>query len=149
MDPLSITATVMAITTSCLKATKGLSDIREKYKYASLTIASICSESAVVSVSLSQIQNLCMDQSGVLAQKFSTRPELLSAFDTALTGCMQLYSCLNEEVESLHLSAENADDLTWTQKAKTVWKDESMKALLRQLGGIERALSTLLQCLQM
>ena len=55
MDPLSVTASVIVITDACLKVTKGLSDNRTKYRNANLTILAICSGSAVVSVSFSQL----------------------------------------------------------------------------------------------
>lgn len=148
MDPLTISATVLGIAGKCVTVARDLSILRDKYTHASLTISAICSESAVVNAALCKLQSLFSQPQDEGFVRFQSRPELASACDTALTGCTLLYSCLDDEVQSLRIQAPaNATvELTWSQKSKVVWKDATMKELLQQIRGQTSALNLLLQC---
>ncbi|OIW24754.1 hypothetical protein CONLIGDRAFT_105519 [Coniochaeta ligniaria NRRL 30616] len=148
MDPLTISGTVLGIAVKCVTVARDLSTLRDKYMHASLTISAICSESAVVNAALCKLQSLFSQPQDEGFVQFQSRPELASACDTALTGCTLLYSCLDDEVQSLRIQAQaNATvELTWSQKSKVVWKDSTMKELLQQIRGQTSALSLLLQC---
>lgn len=147
MDPLTISTTVLSIAGRCVTVARELSALRDKYKHASLTISAICSESAVVNAALCKLQDLFDDtHDGEAFERFQSRPDLAAACDTALTGCTLLYSCLNDEVRSLQVASETAGGLSRTQKAKTLWKEDTMKELLQQIRGQTAALNLLLQC---
>lgn len=148
MDPLSISATILGIAGKCVTVARDLSNLRDKYTHASLTISAICSESAVVNAALCKLQSLFSQQQHEAFDRFQSRPELATACDTALTGCTLLYSCLDDEVQSLrlHASADGNAELSWSQKTKVVWKDATMKELLQQIRGQTSALNLLLQC---
>ncbi|KAF2426170.1 hypothetical protein EJ08DRAFT_379081 [Tothia fuscella] len=149
MDPLAIAGSIVGTTAACLRVTKSLSSLQTKYKNANLIIVAICSESSVISASLSQLQNLFTDTTSDVAARFRTRPELAAACDTALTGCMLLYTCLEDEVGLLNAAAQKPGGLDWTERAKIVWKEDEMVDLLEQIRGQEAALTLLLQGLQM
>lgn len=149
MDPLSITASVVGISEACLSVTKALSDFRDKYQKANLTITAICSETSVVSASLSQIQSLLYRDGDALILKLEQRPDLASTFDIALTGCMVLYSSLEDEIADLRVAIRQDDGLGWKDKFKTAWKEDDMTHLLQQIRGQVIALNVLLQGLQM
>ncbi|EON63495.1 hypothetical protein W97_02723 [Coniosporium apollinis CBS 100218] len=150
MDPLTITASVLSITTRCIHIAKDLSDLREKFKDAQMMISAICSESTVISASLAHIQTIVLSNPDALTTQLQFRPELEGAFDTALTGCMMVFSVLQDEVQSLTSSSKSASkDIGWSIKAKYLWKEESMKDLLQQLRGQQTALTLLIQALQM
>jgi hypothetical protein len=144
MDPISITGTVLAITAKCLTTARTLYTLREKYKDAQLTITAIYSESRVIGASLSHIQSIILESPEVLHSNLQTRPELESIFDHALTGCMLVFSVLDEEVEKLNNNVESA----WN-RATAVWKEDTMKDLLQQIRGQQIAISLLIQVLQM
>ncbi|OCK78595.1 hypothetical protein K432DRAFT_406322 [Lepidopterella palustris CBS 459.81] len=143
MDPLSVTAGVMSVIGDCLRTAKDLYDLRSRYSNASITITAIYSESMVISASLSQVQSL------LLRDALQNKPELHAAFDTALTGCMVVFSCLDEEVRDLATKVEDRNDLNWKDKAKLLWKEDAMRELLVQLRGQQTALTLLIQGLQM
>lgn len=150
MDPLTITASVLSITTTCIHIAKDLSDLREKFKDAQMMISAICSESTVISASLAHIQTIVLSNPDALTTQLQFRPELEGAFDTALTGCMMVFSVLQDEVQSLTSSSKSASkDIGWSIKAKYLWKEENMKDLLQQLRGQQTALTLLIQALQM
>jgi hypothetical protein len=144
MDPISITGTVLAITGKCLTTARTLYALREKYKDAQITITAIYSESRVIGASLGHIQSIILENPDSLQSNLKTRPELESIFDHALTGCMLVYSVLDEEVEKLNDNAESA----WN-RASAVWKEDTMKDLLQQIRGQQIAISLLVQVLQM
>ena len=143
MDPLSATASVAGIVAFCLKTAKALESLRESYKHASGTIAALCSEAAVISASLAQVQGL------LLRTQCKIRPELRDAFDIALTGCAVTFSCLDHGVQCLAQEADETNRFGWKTKARYVWKEEAMRDLLLQIRGQQTAISLLIQGLQM
>lgn len=147
MDPLSLTASVLAITTACLKSANILNGLREKYKHAQITISALCAEATVISASLSQIQSLILQNPSAIFTQMRSRSDVIATFDVALTGCSVVFAVLNDEIAAL--VAECQEDMSWSQRAKIVWKDAIMKDLLQQLRGQSAAIGLLIQALQM
>jgi hypothetical protein len=148
MDPISLTAGILSITTACLKSAHRLDGLREKYKHAQTTITALCAEAKVISASLSQIQSLILGNAGALITQLRPRSEVIAIFDNALTGCAVVFAVLDNELAAL--SSEDEDGvMNWTQKAKLMWKDDLMKDLLQQLRGQTAAIGLLIQALQM
>ncbi|KAF2181767.1 hypothetical protein K469DRAFT_637902 [Zopfia rhizophila CBS 207.26] len=150
MDPVSITAGVVGVTAACLKTAKILNELRPRYLEASATIAAICSESTLVSASLSQVQALLLRNSKVMATQLQARPELAATFDTTLTGCTVVFACLEEEVNRLDIKAcKEEDQDSWKHRAKIAWRADTMKELLQSIRGQQGAITLLIQMLQM
>jgi hypothetical protein len=149
MDPLSITAAVLGISTVALRVTKTLSGLISSYHHASITVTAICSESALISAALSQIQSLMFQSGDSIVDRFADRSDLCNTFDIALTGCQLLFSCLETEVADLQVAVSASGTLPLRQKVKTLWKQDVMASLLLQLRGQATALNLLLQGLQM
>lgn len=150
MDPLSITASVMSVTTCCIKTAKTISDLQEKYKHAQATISALCAESTVICASLSQIQSLILSRPEIVKAQLKERPELVATFDVALTGCMVVFAVLDDELQKLVAHGlEPVEEVGWTEKAKFLWKESFMKDLLGQIRGQQSALALLMQAIQM
>ncbi|ORY14059.1 hypothetical protein BCR34DRAFT_599472 [Clohesyomyces aquaticus] len=149
MDPLSITASVTGVCGVSFTATKALYEFRSKYKQANLTIAAICSESSVVHAALTQIQSLLYRDGDLIIERLHERSDLAASFDISFTGCMLLYSCIEEETGRLRNAMERDGSLDWTQKLKVAWNEDTFQSLLQQLRGQETSLQLLLQTLQM
>jgi hypothetical protein len=96
MDPLSIASTVASITGVCLKTAMLLDHLRSRYQNAGLTISALCSECTMITASLTEVQTYILQNSGM-----NTKPELRTTFDMALTGCMVVFSCLDQEVQKI------------------------------------------------
>ena len=91
MDPLSITASVVGLTATCVQTAKALDDIASTYKQAKLTVGATVTEPTIISASLTQIQSALLRDPEALSARLQTRPELQSTFDTALMGCMVVF----------------------------------------------------------
>jgi hypothetical protein len=140
MDPLTITSTVISISARCISTAKAVYSLREKYKEAQMTITAIYSETTVISASLGHIQGLTTKDPEALRSNFQSRPELEQTFDQALTGCVLVYSILDDEVQKLHHAADTAPG-----RVRYMWKEETMKELLQQIRGQQTALTLLIQ----
>jgi hypothetical protein len=112
-----------------------------------LTIVSICSESTVISASLSQIQYLVLGKCN-LVDVLEARPELAAALDTALIGCSALFSCLDKETQRMNATAALAGHSTWKGKARAVWSKDRLGELLDSLRGHQIAINTITGLLQ-
>lgn len=108
----------------------------------------ISTEAAVISASLSQIQALILTKQNP-EQLLRSRPEIAATLDTSLTGCMVLFTCLDEELREVSRYARGNDSLSWRGKVKTVWKQDRFQELLDGLRGHQTAINTLIQILQM
>jgi hypothetical protein len=74
MDPLSITASVAGIAATCLRIAKTLSDLRDRYKDADLTMASIYSETTIIGTTLAKIQMILLNKQYILTPELHATP---------------------------------------------------------------------------
>jgi hypothetical protein len=108
----------------------------------------ICSETTVIAACLSHLQTIvCRKQDFV--QVLDSRPELAHALDTALTGCMVLFSCVDEEIRKITADSSQASALSWKGKVKAVWNHERLRDLLDSLRGQQVAINLLIQLVQL
>lgn len=119
MDPFTIATSVAKITTTCLTTGKAIYDFSCKYQDAPRNMVAISSEAAVISASLSQIQALILTKKDP-NHLLRTRPEIAATLDTCLTGCMVLFSCLDEELREVSRHARGRDKFSWVGRLKTV-----------------------------
>lgn len=149
MDPVSITGAVLSVTATALKCSKVLDSFRQQYNIASVTISAICSETTIVSASLSQLQVILLQGSGAI------KPELIPVLDTAITGCNVTFSCLEREVGKITAACPPGSSATMVaepsmkMKLKLLFNEDTMKELLQHIRGQQSALTFLLQLLQM
>jgi len=144
MDPLTIAGTVITISSHCIQTAKAISGLKDKYKNAQMMITAIYTELTVVSASLGHIQGLISRDPATLETSLQLRPELQQTFDQALTGCILVFSVLDDEIQKLH---EGVDSIVG--RVTYMWKDEAMKELLSQIRGQQTALTLLIQAFQM
>ena len=128
-----------------MQTAKAISGLRDKYKNAGTTITAIYTELTVVSASLGHIQGLISTNPATLEDNFQSRPELQRTFDQALTGCVLIFSVLDDEVKKLCEPVGKG----LLGRVAYLWKEEVMKDLLQQIRGQQTALSLLVQAFQM
>ncbi|KAK5735308.1 hypothetical protein LTR17_008315 [Elasticomyces elasticus] len=148
MDPFTIATTVTKLTSTCLTTGMAIYDLSCKYKDAPRTLIIISSEISVISASLSQLQALILSQKNP-EKLLRSRPEIAATLDTSLTGCMVLFSCLDEEVREVSRHVRGLGNLSWVGRVKTVWKQAKFQELLDAIRGQQVAINTLMQLLQM
>ena len=127
---------------------KAIYDLSCKYQDAPRSMIAISSEVAVISASLSQIQALILSKQDP-EMLLRSRPEIAATLDTALTGCMVLFSCLDEEIRIVSRYALRQHGFSWKGKMRAVWKHEIFQELLDGIRGQQMAINTLIQLLQM
>lgn len=152
MDPLSITASVAGIAATCLRTAKTLNDLRTKYNDASLTMASICSETTIIGTTLAKIQMILLNKPYILTPELHATPgsedlEVKPTFDIALAGCGEIYSCLEIEVKKLH--SDTNDPPGWKDKSRFLWNEDRLKQLLSHLRAHQSAITLLITVIQM
>jgi hypothetical protein len=111
-------------------------------------MVAISSEIAVISASLSQIQTLILSKQDP-EMLLRSRPEIAATLDTTLTGCMVLFSCLDEEIQNVSRYAREHNAFSWKGKMRVFWKQETFQELLDGIRGQQMAINTLIQLLQM
>lgn len=144
VDPLSIAGVIVAISNNTIQTARAIYLLISKYKHAEQTISAIHSESYVISAFLGQIQHLLLRNPDVLQRTFKSQAALEATFDTALSGCTEVYSILDFEVQKLYSNGNSIK-----AKMKAVWKEDIMKDLLDQVRGRKAALGFLVQGLQL
>ena len=111
-----------------------------------MTITSICSETTVVNASLSHLQTLIL-QKDDLERVLHGRPDLASALDCSMIGCMMLLSCLNDEIARVTRTTQGGN-VSWKGRASLVWNHDKLRQLLADLRGQQTALGTLVNLFQ-
>ncbi|KAF4469676.1 GTPase-activating of the rho rac family (LRG1) [Fusarium albosuccineum] len=142
MEPLSIATAVVGLTATCLTTCKKLSDLAGSYGDVPVMIAMICSESTVISIALSELQMKILRRED-LSQAWASKNEILVVFETVLTGCMTVFSCLEAETRRLHLQNPGV----WA-KLKFMWSQDRLNDLLNALRGQQTAIVFLLKVLE-
>ncbi|UPK91145.1 hypothetical protein LCI18_002080 [Fusarium solani-melongenae] len=147
MDPLSIAASVGALTATCLSTCKKLSDLAGSYQDVPVVIAMVCSEATVVSIALSELQKSILQRPD-LAQAWASRTDVLVAFETVLTGCMIVFSCLEAETRQLQSQIPNSSGMRVWAKLRFLWNQDRLKELLSALRGQHSSINFLIQVLE-
>jgi len=152
MDPLTLVTSITGIAAVSLQTARRLDQLLEKFQNAGVTITALSSQCHAIRAGLGELQSLV-----ALNNRIHGRPDVLAVFDSTLTGCMVVLSCLDSDVEKLR-DAETATSSKRQQrwsikrfwvKATIVWKEDQMQSYLKLLQGQQTALSFLVQLLQM
>ncbi|RSL76146.1 hypothetical protein CEP51_010234 [Fusarium floridanum] len=146
MDPLSIAASVGALAATCLSTCKKLSDLASNYQDVPMVITMICSETMVINIALSDLQKNILQRQD-LSQAWASRTDVLVAFETALTGCMIVFSCLEAETRRLQSQTLNSSGMRVWAKLKFLWNQDRLKELLSALRGQQSSINFLIQVL--
>ena len=148
MDPLSMSAAVAALTATSIQTAKTLHSIKDKFQGAEFTITSLCTETTIISASLSQVQGLLLGDQDRIAKDLSNRPDLEATLDQALTGCFVALDVLQAEIEKItEACPTGSKNVTLKAKMRLLWNETTMQDMVTHLRGIQSALSLLLQLL--
>lgn len=138
MESLSITTAVITLTKCCTTTAIDLYHAFERYQDAPNTIADLVEETQVLSTSLARVQKALYEDSSAVF-----RAGIEDIFTIAIKGCRATLLCLEEEFGDLK---ERSD---WRMRIATLWKEDTMKQLLDQLGRKKTSIMLLVQCLHM
>jgi hypothetical protein len=153
MDPVSaigLAASVLQVATTCVSTVHTLDQLRHRYQVAPESIASLYSESTVISATLTHLQELFKRQDNTVVNVLRQKPELSKALDRALSGCNVVYLKLDQELRKILPSiSENGERLGLRRRTSFLWKQDILKSYLKQIQGHQNALTLLIQGLQM
>lgn len=152
MDPLSIAATVLALSGTCVKVSKSLNDMRSKYGRAEVTITAISAECTIMSASLSNVNLLIKRDPESFASMVNARDgeeaiPLSLAFESAIDSCNVTMSALQDTLKRCRAKT-SVGLLSWKSKAKYLWREEDMKDMLSTLRSLQQSLNFLLTAIQ-
>src|ERR1700753_26949 len=137
------------VASGCFSTVYTLNELQNRWKLASLSIGSLCAQVSVISASLSQIQGVySCQQFNSSSNSILMQPELIRAFDIALTGCAVVLSCIDHEVKAIR-EIEPGKTLDWKAKAQALWNEGTSKHLVDQLQCQSTALNLLIQTVNM
>lgn len=138
MDPLTITASVVALITRISESANDIYQAYQLLRNAPQTLTELVDEIQVVQGSLLLLERLIREKpNGALPA------EVQDVFPIALKGCEATLLCL--QIEFVGLEGE----VNWWLRVKIAWKDEKMRRLLDNLGRRKISIVLLTQCLQL
>jgi len=158
MDPVGIAAGTVALATALLTTSKALSELRDRYANANLSLTSISSECTIISGALIQIaQHIENDQHGFRAKTVKAHGTqwdgdliempLDMALSEALITCEGNMRMLNEGIKKCNVR-NLSGLLTFKSKTKFIWSEVDLRERLRDLRGVSQALAFLLSAIQ-
>ncbi|KAK3377020.1 hypothetical protein B0T24DRAFT_701118 [Lasiosphaeria ovina] len=116
MDPFSIATVAAGATSQAIAISKALYDATRRYKNAPLTVITIATKAQLVAASLEQLQSLLLRRDDLSDASGNAPIDLVSVLDTALQGCVVVFSCL--EADIIQKLATKAESASWQGTCK-------------------------------
>jgi hypothetical protein len=105
----------------------------------------LCSQLKLTGASLSQIQHLLLEDTDVLQD----RPDIIEAFDTALTACLVSSTWLEKYMQGITKGVLSTSQGSWKLRFKTLWNEHEVRELSGQLHTQQSAIGVVVGLLQM
>lgn len=144
MEVCGISATILTVIGASNRTACNIHTLQQKVRNAPVILSLIRTEVLTIVTSLKNLEHTMKDQPNLLKSRFQSDDEGLEIFDSALTGCIMVISCIEFELEKLVTN----DSMAWSTAFKYLWSESNVKELLQHLGGQTRALQLLLQSLE-
>ncbi|KAK0712733.1 hypothetical protein B0T26DRAFT_677158 [Lasiosphaeria miniovina] len=110
MDPFSIATVAAGATSQAISISKALYDAHRRYKNAPLAIVTIATKSQLIAASLEKLQSFLLRRDDLSDASGNAPLDLVSVLDTALQGCVVVFSCLEVDlIQKLALKAESGN----------------------------------------
>ena len=152
MDPLSIIAGTLQVSTVLVKTASVLENICSKYKTAPLVLSSLQTELSLTLQSLSQLEGTAA-RSDTLISQHSCSTEITWSLDSALTGCVKLVSYIDHELGKIDVKTPKRDRtftaIKFTGNFRYFRVERSLQDLSQQLSRQRGAIQLFLQTLQL
>jgi hypothetical protein len=138
MDPLSITASAVALGFKFGKTILDLKEVFSRYHEVPQSLEDLEEEASIIRSSLAQLQRV-LQQHPTLVRT----PNLQNVFDLAVKGSEATLLCIESEFSSLMARSD------WRAKISALWKEPDMIRLVRRLERKKASIVLLIQCLNM
>jgi hypothetical protein len=142
MDPLSITTSVTALAALCGQVVILCSRIPGRKESMHRTLSNLKVEVSSYQSSLCIIEDLLIDQDGLIAKTLSAKNEWTESFDTALSGCSITISILISMLEKIITRCTGST-------LKFTLEEQDLKDLIGELRGQSQGVQLLISTLQL
>jgi hypothetical protein len=142
MDPLSITTSVTALAALCGQVVILCSRIPGRQASIHRTLSNLKVEVSSYQRSLCIIEDLLIDQDGLIAKTLSSKNEWTESFDTALSGCSITISILISMLEKIITRCTGST-------LKFTLEEQDLKDLIGELRGQSQGVQLLISTLQL
>jgi hypothetical protein len=148
MDPLSITAGVLAIVAHTINALQSCQNYVTTYKIADLSIASIRTECSSIRVALLQIRSLISrNPDRDVSDRFDR--DVLEEYEAVLGACSLTFAILKERFAGLGLDGLNKrNESDFGTKLRYMWNEPQMDMIRQNIRGQAIAINLLLTAFQ-
>jgi hypothetical protein len=146
MDPLSITATVLALSRTVLLTARDLHSLQSHFSSSTRIIHSISTECTIIGTFLSQLPALLNDPSESAGTRIEGSPELGEALKIALDHFADIHQQLNTEISYFKENPKKPGQLRFRDKIRYLWNEDGLKEMLEILRGHHVAFASMLQC---
>lgn len=113
-----------------------------------MVIVAICSESTVISASLTQIQSLLLQRHD-FAEIWKSHTELPMVLDQAVTGVIVIFNLLDAEIQRITAGTSDPSRIRWRPRLRMLWNESQLNDLLSSIRGQQTSMTLLIQLLQM
>lgn len=148
MDPLSISAGVAGLVSVCALVIGLCADVVGRYQDAPRILSSIQTECSTTREALSLVFVLVNRNYPSVASHLSTSESLTQKIDIALTGCTFTLTRLDNELRDILQKKEADGKLTFRQRSKFVWNEDTLREVMEELRGQREALNFLVNVVQ-
>jgi hypothetical protein len=145
MDPVSITASVVALTRTVFLCARDLQSLHTRFSSSSRIITSISTESKLIGAFLQQLGKLLKNSPRAILERIEDSPELGDALKAALDHCTDIYQQLNKEISYFKENHKKPGQLRFRDKLRYLWNEENLKELHQTLRAQQGIFSSFLQ----
>ena len=148
IDPLSITCAVATLVATSAKGLRSCNDLAARYRDAPQTLMVMRTECNTVKLALDHIYWLTTRDEESLASRLGSDSPLAETFDAVLNGCGITFALLEEQLAVICAANSEKDEMSWTDRMRTLWNEEAIKSTIDQMRSIHNAINLLLTVLQ-
>jgi hypothetical protein len=148
VDPISVVSGIAGVATGCTKIVQSLNTLKDKFKFAEQTIASLSTECFITSVGLSQLQSALQNSPDLLITLSNSQDELTTCFEMGIWCIAKMFSLLHDDVSKLNEKSHMGYKLSFGTKARYMLIEDSLKERLQQIRDQRSSLHFLLECVK-
>ena len=152
MDPLTITASILQVSSVVLKTGKTLDDLCSRYKTAPLALRSLQIEIDLTIQCLKQLQKVKIRAEQPLGGDRTQLAEAVKSFDEAFTNCSQIIAYIDHELRKIDEKTVARNRLSlndgWASKLRYLRRHSTLEGLAQQLSRQRGAINLHLQTAQ-
>ena len=147
-EPLSIIVGLASLISVCLKVSRGVKTVAEKYQAVNNTLSALSVECSVTSAALSQIEQMLAAKQASHLIVSQDRSEIRLVLELALSGCAATFAVLDQELNKFERSRPSGNRLGFKTRTKYLWNEDTLKEVLQQMRDQRSSINFLIDVIQ-